>query len=595
MKPRPRPMRYDPDRAAGPDSGYVWGQGRPARFGRYVHVVRGGSWRAGRGPPRQPVEGRNRRRVRRRPGLARDPGQHRGRRPGRGRPGQVWVRVPRLSSHPLRLRRGREALNPITAMLRGFILATLTLGFLVPATATAQTRERVKVTNVRVGLPLGPYTNSSSGDRRGLYKAGQWAPVYVDLECVRDTNERLLVIVETKDADDADTEGSIEIGPMAEHDRLTGTELGRLPYLKPGGTDANVRVTIKGAESGRKYGDSDNRSSQGMEGPSFLVLGVGTSLNSLRFPAANQDRDEIDRSSRELRGGWVETAQITDVGQLPDQWFGYGAVDLMVIGTGADRTFWETLAAPQHEKRRKALVEWVRRGGRAVLSVGTNPDLFEALKELKDLIPATVPPGAKRTAAGVPFAWTGAGVSNRSGMLAYGKAGTEFAVVTLEPKPDRPTRIILAEEKSNSPLAVQGAYGLGRITVFAFDLDRGPFSEWPARAAFWENLVAQTGHQLPPQSVKFERYPTYRAPANDDYSASLQGSLDYFEGVPVVSFGWVALFILIYIVLIGPIDYLFLKKVVKRLEWTWVTFPVIVITVSAGAYFAAYALKGKDL
>ena len=42
-------------------------------------------------------------------------------------------------------------------------------------------------------------------------------------------------------------------------------------------------------------------------------------------------------------------------------------------------------------------------------------------------------------------------------------------------------------------------------------------------------------------------------------------------------------------------DYLFLKKVVKRLEWTWVTFPVIVITVSAGAYFAAYALKGKDL
>jgi len=48
-------------------------------------------------------------------------------------------------------------------------------------------------------------------------------------------------------------------------------------------------------------------------------------------------------------------------------------------------------------------------------------------------------------------------------------------------------------------------------------------------------------------------------------------------------------------VLIGPIDYLFLKKVVKRLEWTWVTFPVIVITVSAGAYFAAYALKGRDL
>src|SRR5207302_2692824 len=63
--------------------------------------------------------------------------------------------------------------------------------------------------------------------------------------------------------------------------------------------------------------------------------------------------------------------------------------------------------------------------------------------------------------------------------------------------------------------------------------------------------------------------------SSDVCSSDLQGSLDFFEGVPVVSFGWVALFILIYIVLIGPVDYLFLKKVVKRLEWTWVTFPEI--------------------
>src|SRR5262249_27893261 len=41
-------------------------------------------------------------------------------------------------------------------------------------------------------------------------------------------------------------------------------------------------------------------------------------------------------------------------------------------------------------------------------------------------------------------------------------------------------------------------------------------------------------------------------------------------------------------------DYLFLKKVVKRLELTWVTFPLVVLAVSAGAYFTAYALKGSD-
>ena len=55
----------------------------------------------------------------------------------------------------------------------------------------------------------------------------------------------------------------------------------------------------------------------------------------------------------------------------------------------------------------------------------------------------------------------------------------------------------------------------------------------------------------------------YSSTQYDDLTGKLQGSLDYFEGVPVVSFGWVALFILIYIILIGPVDYLFLKKVVK--------------------------------
>jgi hypothetical protein len=63
----------------------------------------------------------------------------------------------------------------------------------------------------------------------------------------------------------------------------------------------------------------------------------------------------------------------------------------------------------------------------------------------------------------------------------------------------------------------------------------------------------------------------------------------------VISFGWVALFILVYIIIVGPLDYFFLKKVVKRLELTWITFPAVVIVISAVAYFAAYYLKGKDL
>ena len=75
----------------------------------------------------------------------------------------------------------------------------------------------------------------------------------------------------------------------------------------------------------------------------------------------------------------------------------------------------------------------------------------------------------------------------------------------------------------------------------------------------------------------------------------VQRALENFEKVPVVNFGWVALFILVYILIVGPLDYFLLKRVFKRLELTWITFPVIVLVVSAAAYGTAYYLKGDDL
>jgi hypothetical protein len=75
----------------------------------------------------------------------------------------------------------------------------------------------------------------------------------------------------------------------------------------------------------------------------------------------------------------------------------------------------------------------------------------------------------------------------------------------------------------------------------------------------------------------------------------MRDATETFGEVPVISFGWVALFLLGYIILVGPVDYFLLKKVFKRLELTWVTFPVVVLTVSLAAYLTAYYLKGDDL
>jgi hypothetical protein len=462
-------------------------------------------------------------------------------------------------------------------MRRGLTLVSLALAFLLPTTAFAQIRERIKISNVRIGFPYA----AGAGSRAGLFKAGQWAPIYVDLECVRELDPddtKLQLIVETRDADDAITEGSVEIATMQKDEVRNANEMGRIPYLKPGSPYAStVAVKVKGVQTGKTYGELSDRTFSGIDTPTYIFLGVGTNLVGLR--------DDT---------GWLHTGQVLDIGLLPDQWIGYGAIDMVVVGTGADKSFWEAIAAPQHESRRKALVEWVRRGGRLVVSVGSNPDLLEAITEIKDILPATVPPDGKRSVSHVSFNWVGSGTINeRNGTIGQPASPNQFPVNTLVPRPGRATKAILNEDVAGAkPLAIQGSHGLGRVTLVAFDLDRSPFTDWNKKTQFWINLINQSGHGLPPIDKKIEKYSSLQY---DDLTGRLQGSLDFFEGVPVVSFGWVALFILIYIILIGPVDYLFLKKVVRRLEWTWVTFPVIVISVSAAAYFAAYALKGKDL
>src|SRR5262245_32220788 len=65
---------------------------------------------------------------------------------------------------------------------------------------------------------------------------------------------------------------------------------------------------------------------------------------------------------------------------LPDRWFGYDAVDVVILATGKLEFVHGLLA---DEPRRKALQEWVQRGGQLVLTVGRNQqDVARLLKAM---------------------------------------------------------------------------------------------------------------------------------------------------------------------------------------------------------------------
>ncbi len=437
----------------------------------------------------------------------------------------------------------------------------------------------ITIKSVHLGFP------SNLNKDRFTFKAGKWSPVWVELELSGSLNDKEIAItVETPDADDVMTVASV----VKELSSKTGRWFGPVALLKPGGITSEVTVRINAAyasDEPRLLAEVYRGRPVGLAPSRFLFLSVGSDLPGFRLSKTEGQAGE-SHSSEILRNGWVEKAAITDASELPDRWFGYEGIDLLILSGDANGYFWKGLA--QLPVQRAALLEWVRHGGHVLISGGA-AETINALDECKPLLPGSLPLDGRREVEEIAMV-----LPNSPRLILKAAASKKLLLQSLSPIPKRPYQIkLLSDDAENPvPLVVQNSFGLGRVTLAAFDLDSPEMREWAHREAFWDWLVGICGMHVPSGTEK----PTADSSEDEDkYLSRLQNNLEFFEGIPVISFGWVALFLLAYILLIGPIEYVLLQRLFKRLELTWLTFPVIVAGVCLCAYFAAHRLKGQEL
>lgn len=486
-----------------------------------------------------------------------------------------------------------------------FLLATVA-ALTVTGTASAQ-RGYVIIENLRVGLPPGRYSGEREDNQTAsnVVKRDVWAPIYFSLKVEgelppRSANVRL--VVDAVDADDLRTSISYPLGNFATRtpgELIQFGELASTPFVRFGDrNNGDVTVTVYAGES--RLSDPVRVQYLRVRDPStYVVLSLGSRLPGFELPKDNQ---AAGWQQNVARGGRVETAAITTLAELPDQWFGYAAADLIVLTTGsASNDFLTGLFSKDTNAEGKAklaaLVEWVRRGGRLVISVAGNAQMLTQFPAFQQLLPVKLNDNPA-TAATKDLKLDWAFGSNTLGATLSQPKKDPFPVSRVTFDPARPARTLVPKGKPTEPPAViQAPLGLGRVTLVTFDLDRSPFTELPEKAMFWDYLLRDTGaDKASTGSGKQTNYAnSYNQNTEDEYVTALRNHVDTFDGVPVISFGWVALFIALYTLLIGPVEYLFLKKIVGRLELTWISFPIIVISVSAAAYFTAYAIKGNDL
>ncbi|MGK2849397.1 MAG: hypothetical protein ACSLFN_00560 [Candidatus Limnocylindrales bacterium] len=242
-----------------------------------------------------------------------------------------------------------------------------------------------------------------------------------------------------------------------------------------------------------------------------------------------------------------------DVADLPERVEAWNTLDRLV--------WQDTDASQMTPEQLAALRGWVAGGGRLVIVGGTSgPSSLSGFPDL--LLPyrptatVDVAPGSLGAVLGELPA-TATDLPALSGDLLGGRALASSG-----------DRVVVGER----------AYGSGAVTLVGFD----PTADWIAESNAGEGLWRRL---LPTRTVG--------GPVVGDDSQIVQAA-SQLPSLALPPIGGLIALLAAYILLIGPINYLVLRRLDRR-EWAWVTMPVLIVAFAAGAYGFGSLLRGSDL
>lgn len=479
--------------------------------------------------------------------------------------------------------------------LAALVAALVALGSAVPTQAQfggGGSNRPIQIEDVRVGFPSGALD---------LYKVGKWVPVLVyvgppkELGATLPSDFKGQIEIETRDGDGWVTH-ILKDNVVLTKDNPRGAFQGYTKLSEAG--YQSVTVKLRGKLGPVDVNQTYNYPSQGqarltsarseVDHDELLVVNIG---NSYGFTA--DDPEQNVRGSNQQMQQSRRAAAPNRLFELPDQWYGYESVDAVVLATGGtyNNSLVQQLARDQ--SKRDALERWVLQGGHLIVTVAANASVVGSVNDfpLEPMLPVRIDRAglnkAERLDGLRDFLQTiPSSVRRSEGEI----RGPDVQTARLEPKPGLTTfTAAIISDYSKRPLIIRAPYGLGKVTVIGFDTNSEAFQGWAHKFDFWGAVLEARTMNSGQNQFNYNYY------GREDASLALANKIEEFGDVPVISFAVVALFIAVYIILIGPVDYFVLKKIFKRLEYTWFTFPTVVLLVSLAAYFGAYYLKGDKL
>jgi hypothetical protein len=250
-----------------------------------------------------------------------------------------------------------------------------------------------------------------------------------------------------------------------------------------------------------------------------------------------------------------------------------------------------------------ALLAWVHGGGNLILAI-EQPGEVNALEWLKNFLPCEVSdvmtlsdhralqdwvqqtkpgeemisrsrirgrPGMANQAIANPF-------TQLSADDAFESTGLQIVTGRL-----RDGKVLIGTPEK--PLAISAARGRGRVTVLMFSPELEPLRSWKNRSWMWAKLASVPMEWL--ASINTGGMSTM--PLDGVFGAMVDSR--QIRKLPI---GWLLLLLLAYLVVIGPLDQYWLKKI-NRQMLTWITFPTYVVLFSGLIYLIGYKLRSGEI
>ena len=398
------------------------------------------------------------------------------------------------------------------------------------------------------------------------FKIGFWSNVRVNIKSTEATSGKLFI--ECADGDGLRSEYTS--APF----ELSGNESRDVNLLVRFGRSKDRLILSVKTENGQATSNNLRLPSeeQGMTLASQqIVLNLASDIN---LSAATQFRpDEPER---------MLVSTLADDHELPSDWLAYDGIDVIVLPTGHMDAI-ERISDGQLD----AIDQWVRMGGALIISCAANVEpLFGDSGRLARFAPGDYVETVTQTELrGLEDFTEGSKLSiNRS----------EGIPLALFENIEGRVECFEGFGTEKRPNVIRYAYGFGQILFLTHDLDRPPLADWDGRPRLISRLMSTSLDRI----VVREDVGGLGQVSHlgfEDLSGQLRTALDQFSGGSMLPFSIIGLLAGIYILLIGPVDFFFLRALRRRMEWTWITFPLAVAGFCGLAYYMAQSWKGTSI